>query len=179
MEEKEPKNLCETCGKMHECFQKGIPERETCDQYQPLSLDELVERDTFIGSCMVGPCPECDSENTYDCDNPLELIVMDPTVGHCLDCGAYWCLECGFVFHSVEKGMQCPHWRICAECSDDMGYMSQDDFIEKICPTCEHYGDGCLLDDPSKCDKESQYTCAYEADVSECSKIKGFLEEKM
>ena len=178
MEDKEPTILCRTCLKMPECLQRGIFDQETCDQYQPLSLDELVEHDAFSDSVMVGTCPKCGNENTCEDDNPLDILITDPTVGHCRDCGVYWCLECGFVFRLVERGTKCPHWWICAKCSGEMGYMNEVEFIEEICPTCEHYDHGCRLEDPSECDKESQYTCPYEGNVSECPKIEGFLQEK-
>ncbi|MBA7636432.1 hypothetical protein ES703_44051 [subsurface metagenome] len=175
MQDIEPTNLCETCRKMPECFQKGIFKREACDEYEPLSLGELVERDKFVRAVMVGACPRCGSDNTSDCDNPLEL-VNDPTIAYCLDCGTYWCLECGHVFDLLEKGMQCPHWKICAECSDEHGYLGEGEFIERICPTCEHYDNGCQLEDRSKCDKEWQYLCPYVSDVSQCPKIQEFLQ---
>ena len=177
MQDMEPTNLCESCRKMPECFQKGIFERQTCDEYEPLSLDELAERDEFERAVMVGPCPRCGSENTSDCDNPLELI-RDPTVACCLDCGTYWCLECGYVFEKMEKGMECPHWEICGRCSQEHGYLDEIEFIDKVCPTCEHYDNGCQLEDPSECKKQWQYKCPYEPDVSECPKIEEFLSEQ-
>jgi len=170
--------LCDTCRIMPACFQKGIFEREVCDQYEPLSLEELAERDEFQRVVMVGACPMCGSENTSDCDNPLEPI-RDPTVAYCLDCETYWCLECGYVFEKAEKGMKCPHWGICAQCSDERGYMDELEFMERICPTCEHYDNGCQLEDPLECEKQWQYLCPYEADISECPKIEEFLQEQM
>lgn len=178
MQNIESTNLCETCRKKLECFQEGIFERKACDRYDSLSLDELIERDEFVQAVMVGACPKCGSENTTDCDNPLEL-VKDPTIAYCLDCGTYWCLECGYVFKAAEKGMRCPHWGICAECSGEHGYLGRDAFIERICPECEHYDNGCQLEDPSKCDKEREYLCPYEDNISVCPRILQFLQEQM
>ena len=167
----EPINLCMTCRKMRECRAKGIFERDTCSEYEPFSLSELLERDRFVQALMVGPCPQCGSEDAYDCEN--NPLLEDVTVGHCLDCETYWCLECGYVFDKVEKGTQCPHWGICDQCYKEHGYLDVGDFVEKICPTCEHYEDGCLLEDPSQCEKEGEFLCPYHVDVSECPRIEG------
>lgn len=115
----EKDNLCETCRKRPECVLKGIFERETCSEYEPMPLDDLLEQDGFVRGVMVGDCPKCGSENTCDCENNPLAPVQDNTVGYCSDCGIYWCLECGHIFKAVKKGMQCPHWQICAECSED------------------------------------------------------------
>lgn len=176
MQDIEPTNLCETCKKQPECFEKGIFARESCTEYEPLPLDQLLERDEFVRGIMVGSCPKCGSEDTYDCEN--NPLLEDNTVGHCLDCETYWCLECGYVFETVGKGMQCPHWGICAECSDKNGYLDEVEFIEKVCPTCEHYSEGCQLEDPSECEKASQFRCPYDGIVSECPKIQEFLEDQ-
>jgi len=173
--QEEPRNLCNTCWYMTACFEKGITSRETCDDYTPLSLELLHEQDEFIDQIKTGACPKCGSNNTYDCDNPLELIVEDNTIGYCLDCSAYWCLECGYVFKEIRKHMQCPHWRLCAECSDEHGYLDGGQFIEEICPSCEHYDDGCMLEDPLKCEKQSTFLCPYADNVSACPKVKGLI----
>jgi len=154
-----------------------MSERETCSEYAPMPLDDLLELDEFTRDVMVGACPKCGSENTCDCaDYPL-APEDNPFVGHCSDCGTYWCLECGYVFETVEKGIYCPHRRICVQCSAEHGYLDEIKFIEKICPTCEHHVDGCQLKDPSECEKQWQYKCPYEPDVSECPKIEEFLSE--
>ena len=64
-----------------------------------------------IRRVLVGDCPECDSENTRDCeDTPID----DSTVGLCLNCNIMWCLGCGAVF---EEGQTlCRHWEICEIC---------------------------------------------------------------
>jgi hypothetical protein len=141
-----------------------------------MPIGELLERDRFVQSVMVGPCPTCGGENTYDCDN--NPLFEDNTVGHCLDCETYWCVECGYVFQKVEKAIECPHWEICRECSQEHGYLGEVEFIEKICPTCEYYDGGCQLEDPMTCEKQWRYKCPYEPDVSECPKIEEFLSEQ-
>jgi len=176
MQEIEPTNLCETCRKELECFQAGVFEREICDQYEALPLDELLERDKFVRAIMVGPCPECGGESTYDCGN--SPLLEDSTVGHCLDCETYWCLECGYVFESVKKEMQCPHWELCAQCSNEKGYLDIAEFMEKICPTCDTYDEGCLLDEPMECEKHAQFMCPYYVNVWDCPKIEEFLQEQ-
>lgn len=128
---------------------------------------------------MVGAYPKCGSENTYDCDNPLELIITDSTVGYCLDCETYWCLVCGYEFQTVGKGVCCPHWDICDRCSKEHCYLDFGTFVEKICPICEYYDNSCQLEDSSECDKERQYICPYDHNVSECPEIQEFFEEQM
>ena len=172
----EPTNLCETCKKELQCFSKGIFERETCSEYGPLPLDELLERDEFVQAVMVGACPKCGSENAYDCEN--NPLLHDNTVGHCLDCETYWCLDCGYVFEEIQKGMECPHWKICGECAEEHGYLDEIEFIEKICPACEHYDNGCQLEDPLKCEKQWKHKCPYEPDVSQCPKMDELLGEE-
>ena len=161
IEDIESTTLCGTCRKELECFQKGICELETCNQYEPLQEDEIIE------------CPECGSKNIHDCEN--SPLLEDDAIGQCLDCGIYWCLECGYVFESVEEGMECPHWEICADCSDEHGYLDWVEFMETICPTCEHYDNVCQLEDPLQCDKQWQLLCPYEGNVSQCPEV----EEQM
>ncbi len=160
-EDIESTTLCGTCRKKLECFQKGICELETCNQYEPLQEDEIIE------------CPECGSKNIHDCEN--SPLLEDDTIGQCLDCGIYWCLECGYVFESVEEGMECPHWEICADCSDEHRYLDWVEFTETICSTCEHYDNGCQLEDTLQCDERSQLLCPYESAVSVCPKIEKML----
>ena len=178
MQDIEPTNLCESCRKELECFQIGIFERENCDDYETMSLDELLERDEFIRAIMVGVCPKCGGEDTYDCEN--NSLLEDNTIGHCLECETYWCLECGYVFESLEEGMKCPHWNICEQCAEKRGYLDHFEFMETICPKCEYYDAGsCLLDDPLECDKQLLYICPFDSDVSECEEIQEFLRKRM
>jgi len=177
MQSIEPTNLCETCQKELECFQKRIFERETCAEYEPLPLEDLLERDRLVRAVMVGACPRCGGDNTYDCEN--NPLLEDVSVGHCLDCETYWCLECGYVFRTMKSGMQCRHWEICTQCAAEHGYLNGVEFMEKICPPCKYYDYGCQLEDPLKCDKQWQLLCPYEGDISECPKIEEFRREQM
>lgn len=162
-------NLCETCKTAPGCLMEGIFGRQVCEEYDPLSLIELLERDQFVRSIMVGPCPKCGSDNTYDCEcNPL---LEDNTVGHCLDCDTYWCLERRHLLKVVERRSCCPHWEICAECSGEHGYLPPSEFVEEICPACEHYAEGCQLEDPFQCEKLVEFTCPYDGNIEECPRI--------
>jgi hypothetical protein len=42
---------------------------------------------------MIGPCPNCGSDQTSDCDADPE--INDILVGRCYECGHLWCTECG------------------------------------------------------------------------------------
>ena len=141
-----------------------------------MPIGELLERDRFVRSVMVGTCPECGSENTYDCEN--NPLLEDNTIGHCLECETYWCLECGYIFEAVEKEATCPHWDICDQCSKEHGYLDLGTFIEKICPKCELYDNGCGLEEPLECEKQWRYRCPYDSDVSGCPRIEEFFEEQ-
>jgi len=153
---------------------KGIFEREDCEDYEPLSPEELLEKEEFVDAIMVGPCPECGSENTINCEN--EPSIQDITVAACLDCKAHWCTECGYVFKEKEKA--CPHWGFCRSCSKEKGYLDLDEFMEKICPACEHSKEGfCQLEDPSECEKETYLLCPYKEDISNCPELRKFLKE--
>jgi hypothetical protein len=170
----ETANLCQTCKKELDCYEKGIFERESCNQYEPMTIDELLERDEFVRSIIIGDCPMCGSQSTYGCEN--NPLLEDDTIGHCLDCDTYWCLECGYVFDSIEEGTQCPHWDICDKCFKDHGYLDTVDFMEKVCPSCNYFDSGCSLDEPLECEKQWQYLCPYESCVSDCPEIFQFLQ---
>lgn len=165
----ESTTLCEGCQKENECLPKGVLERETCDQYEPLSVDELSESDELLHFVPGKVCPECGCKIIQDCkNNPL---LEDDAIGQCLDCRTYWCLECGYIFKLVEKNMECPHWGICADCSEEHGYLSWIEFMETICPTCEYYDTDCQFEDSLQCDKQRQLICPHEADISQCPKV--------
>lgn len=173
-------DLCNSCQKILECIKKGIISQEICKEYEPLSLEEELERNEFIDSIMVGPCPKCGNENTYDCGSTPPL--KDETIGHCLNCETYWCIECGYVFKAKSKGIylteklgECPHWQFCGGCSKKKGYLDLDEFMDKICSKCEYYKEGCQLEDPTECEKEEGVVCPYRANVSECSELRNFL----
>lgn len=173
----EPTNLCMTCKKMPDCLAKGDFGRETCSEYESHSISELLERDRFVRAFTVGACPVCGGHNTYDCEN--NPLLEDDLVGHCLDCETYWCLECGHIFESVEKEMECPHWPVCEQCYEEHGYLVLDEFIDTICPTCEHYDNECQLENLSDCEKLNSALCPYDANVSECPRIEELLEGQM
>lgn len=135
-----------------ECFQKGVFEREKCSEFQPMSLRDVIERGRFVSSILVGPCVECGSELTTDCEE--DRAIDDITIGHCLECGTYWCVECG---SKVEVGEPCLHWEVCNECSRKHGYLTLEEIMERICPRCEHWDNGCNLDDPSGCERTEKY----------------------
>jgi hypothetical protein len=135
--------------KMQAKLRRGeLPSEELNEFAKLLHLDELDELDKSIASIIVGICPKCGSEHTTDCDNPLEKF-QDSTVGYCFDCGAYWCLECGYISEKLGKGMECPHWGICGECQVENNYSNE-------------FGiDGLEV-------------CTYATNVSECPKIRNF-----
>ena len=181
------RNLCETCWNMPDCILIGIREREKCDEYDPMPMDELLERDAFVGAIMEGACPKCGSENTCDCEDYPLAPEQDNTVGYCTDCGTYWCLECGYIFKEAKKGMQCPHWAICEECAEEHGYLCDfEEFMEKVCPTCEHHGEsGCEIEWDSPCPRELEFHCPYGSSygtyhlpIRECPKIKDLLTKE-
>ncbi|NOX54998.1 MAG: hypothetical protein GXP27_11295 [Planctomycetes bacterium] len=67
----------------------------------------------------VGDCPRCGSQNTQDCDGDPDL--EDITVGRCLECGQYWCTNCGELFadaHSTEH--DCSFWKELEETEDEL-----------------------------------------------------------
>lgn len=177
MEDIEPTDLCETCRKQFDCVEKGIFERKTCDEYEPRQLEDWLEHDKVVREFMVGACPRCSGENTYDCEN--NPLLENITVGHCLDCETYWCLECSYIFKVVEKEATCPHWDICNRCPKELCCLDLGTVIEKECPTCKFYDNGCRLENPRECEHRWAYRCPYESDFSECPKIEKFLQEQM
>jgi hypothetical protein len=170
MQQIEPTNLCASCQKQAGCFNIGISERETCIEYEAQSMEGLLAKDKFVQDVMVGHCPKCGGEHTYDCEN--NRLLEDNTVAHCLDCETYWCLECGYRFETNEKRIECPHWDICCQCSIENGYLNLGELIDNTCPRCNHYNDGCQLEDHSQC----EFICPYDCNIAECPKIEEFLE---
>ena len=160
-------SLCDKCRKFAECFLEGVGERDNCEYFDPLSFDEIVERERFISAVMVGSCQACGSDNTVDCDG--DPSIDDPTVGHCLDCNTYWCIECGKI---LKEPFKCGHWDVCEACSKEKGYMSPDEFYDKVCPKCEHWKGECTLGFIDECEQMYMYRCPYEFDVSECPRIR-------
>jgi hypothetical protein len=41
-------NLCDNCRKFLECFMKGVDERDKCPEFDPLPLEEILDRQRFI-----------------------------------------------------------------------------------------------------------------------------------
>jgi len=138
-----------------------------------------LKRDYFISRMMVGNCPNCGSDNTHDCEAPTFVVspivpfyegepkriekmgsecevarkIDDITVGHCDDCGHIWCLECGNKL-TLEKPV-CGHWEICDGC----------DQAENL-----RDNQGNIIEDT--------VTCPFDADITQCPKIKRFLEKE-
>ncbi len=83
------------------------------------------------------------------------------------------------MFGTVEKGVRCPHQQICTRCSDEHGYLDQIEFIDKICPICKYYDNGCQLEDPLECERQQQSLCPYQCDLSECPTIEEFLQRQI
>jgi hypothetical protein len=88
--------------------------------------------DQFLAEIMIGECPQCESDQTKDCENVDG--IEDFSVGLCMDCGYLWCSECG---RSLVRGVKCKHWAICDTCdqADEIGYCGID------APDCEKLND--------------------------------------
>ena len=82
---------------------------ELVDQFQEIA-DATTSEDEFVNAIMVGPCPECDSDSTRDCENDPE--IEDPTIGKCDNCGQLWCCDCDETFRTVQAANdhECPFW---------------------------------------------------------------------
>ena len=62
-----------------------------------------------IRQIFIGDCPNCGSENTQDCE--ADPDVEDITIARCLDCGQYWCPDCGELFADAQStDHECPFW---------------------------------------------------------------------
>ena len=64
-----------------------------------------------LSEIFVGPCPECGSSSTRDCEDAPD--INDLSTGLCKECGHIWCLDCG---RTVTKGSVCEHYDICGRC---------------------------------------------------------------
>jgi hypothetical protein len=82
----------------------------------------------FLAEIMIGECPQCESDQTKDCENVDG--IEDFSVGLCMKCGYLWCSECR---RSLVQGVKCKHWAICETCdqTDEIGYCGID------APDCE------------------------------------------
>ena len=81
----------------------------------PEAISELLDAfsqsataEEFVNRIMVGDCPKCGSSNTGDCEGDPE--IEDPTLGRCLDCGQFWCLDCEELFNDAQTPHDCPAW---------------------------------------------------------------------
>jgi hypothetical protein len=54
----------------------------------------------------------------------------------------------------------------------EKGYSNLGELIDNTCPVCNHYNDGCQLEDSSQC----EFMCPYDRNIAECPKIEEFLE---
>ena len=85
--------------------------REIIESMAPGALEALPKlvgpHDTaedFANAVLIGPCPECHSENVGDCVNDPDYENF--FLGRCFACGNVWCVECGYKLKKGEK--QCP-----------------------------------------------------------------------
>ncbi len=73
-----------------------------------VDLVQKIESSTeLVRVVTVGNCPACNSNRTNDCETIPH--VEDITVGICIDCLKFWCLECGALFK--EGQTICDHWK--------------------------------------------------------------------
>jgi hypothetical protein len=87
------------------------------DQMDPDVLGEFARvlegassGEDFVNQIMVGPCPQCGSASTGDCENDPE--IEDPCIGRCTDCGQLWCCDCEDLFKTSAEASShdCPVW---------------------------------------------------------------------
>jgi hypothetical protein len=172
----EPANLCRDCRCAPECFLDGVAGAQVCSRHEPMSIDELLEKDRILRHVLIGVCPACGSSDVYDCENTP--LFEDVTVGHCLHCDTYWCLVCGHVFEAAEKGNLCPHWAVCRQCSEEHGFYNEDHLLLQVWPACDQKDDGCRFEDPSQSKKRHHLLCPHLGDVSGCPTIRERLERR-
>jgi len=90
-------------------FLKSLPP-DVADELREIARTSESEED-FCRQVFIGDCPVCGSDNTDDCE---DTEIDDTTVGRCLDCKTFWCLECNEV---LQKGQaECDHWEVCEQC---------------------------------------------------------------
>ena len=72
--------------------------------------DQCESEDDFVNMIMVGPCPNCESVDTSDCED--DPAIDDPTIGVCNDCGLRWCCDCDETFENTASAAahDCPFW---------------------------------------------------------------------
>ena len=76
--------------------------------------------DEFADMVMIGPCPQCDSDDTDDCEDDPE--IDDPCVGRCSDCGQLWCCDCDELFDDAKAAANhdCEFWKSLEELDDEL-----------------------------------------------------------
>ncbi|HID76227.1 MAG TPA: hypothetical protein EYP56_09560 [Planctomycetaceae bacterium] len=83
--------------------------------------------DEFLRRMFVGNCPICDSSDTRSCEDDPE--VYNACVGHCLECGQYWCTDCGEFFEEGDwDEHDCPFWDDFDSGMDDEDEFDEDEF---------------------------------------------------
>ncbi len=70
------------------------------------AMRQSAGAEEFANRILVGPCPNCGSEQTGDCEADPE--INDLLVGRCYECGQLWCTECGNAL--TRKNLQCDCW---------------------------------------------------------------------
>lgn len=99
---------------------------EMIRQSNPEALDEIKamaeqfnDPDEFVNAIMVGPCPQCESDATEDCE--CDPVIDDPCVGRCQDCQQLFCTDCRCLFQNAEEvaAHECPEWERMALLDDD------------------------------------------------------------
>ncbi len=122
-----------------------------------LTKEDLL-RDEFIREIMVGDCPRCGSPNTHDCSEeefvPNSLIRPTSIIRIGSDCEVAKKLDDPTVGHCDDC-----NYLWCLECGSELS-------IDE--PTCRHW-EIC-----ETCGKTDEFpdACPYEADVSDCPKIR-------
>lgn len=70
------------------------------------AMSESSSAEEFANRIMVGPCPNCGSEQTGDCEADPEINEL--LVGRCYECGHLFCTECGNGL--TRKNPHCDCW---------------------------------------------------------------------
>ncbi|TWT97440.1 SEC-C metal-binding domain-containing protein [Neorhodopirellula pilleata] len=81
--------------------------------------EEYDDPDEFTNAIMVGPCPQCESSSTEDCE--CDPVIEDPCIGRCLDCRQLFCTDCRCTFEDADQAAahECPEWERLAQLDDD------------------------------------------------------------
>jgi len=81
--------------------------------------ENYSDPDEFANAIMVGPCPQCESGATEDCE--CDPVIDDPCVGRCLDCRQLFCTDCRCLFENADDAAahECPEWERMAQLDDN------------------------------------------------------------